>query len=249
MTETLSILVHGGPGAGKSWLGQSTPAPRLVLDAEGGSRNPKRMRDGVVERQRKIVWDPLRDAPPVDDGTWDTCIVFCRDFIVVQRTYDWLNHGEHPFKSVVVDSLTEIQKRCKDSISGVEAPDQQAWGLLLIRMERLIRDLRDLTFHQTTPLDAVVIIALTRLNDYGKYVPAIQGALGVSLPGFVDVEGFLRVDVNDAGEEERRMLISPRDGFEAKDRTHDLSAHYGPVVTNPDVEHMLFVYNDTEAHA
>src|SRR5580700_4122970 len=98
--QTLCMLVHGDEGVGKSWLGQTTPAPRLVLDAEGGSRYPKRMVNGQVVRQRQVTWNPARDDPPVDDGTWDTCHVVVRDFSAVTRVYEWLNAGKHPFRSV-----------------------------------------------------------------------------------------------------------------------------------------------------
>jgi hypothetical protein len=222
-------------------LGQTTPAPRLVLDAEGGSRSPKRMVDGQVVRQRKVDWDPTRDEPPVA-GDWDTCHVAVRDFQTVNRAYEWLNSGQHPFRSVVLDSLTEIQKRCKDSISGVETPAERDWGLMLIRMEHLVRSFRDLVWHPTNPLDAVVVLALTQTKD-GKRKPAVQGALGVSLPGYVDLEGYLFVQVDEEGTETRRLLIHPRDGFEAKDRTHTLTEQYGPAINEPDFERLLEVLN------
>jgi hypothetical protein len=244
-TQTLCALVHGGPGVGKSWLGQSTPSPRLVLDAEGGSRSPKRMVDGTVVRQRKVTWDVSRDDPPVDDGTWDTCVVVTRDFNTVQRVFEWLNSGSHPFRSVIMDSLTEIQKRCKDSISGTETPNERDWGLLLIRMEYLVRQFRDLVFHPVKPLEAVLFLALTK-EHAGVLKPAIQGGLGVSLPGYMDVEGYLFVEINEQAQETRRLLVVPRPGFEAKDRTHDLSAHFGPTIDSPDVERMLAVLNSEE---
>ena len=132
MTETLCMLVHGDPGTGKSWLGQSTPTPRLVLDAEGGSRTPWRAVNGQGVRQKMVTWDPTKEDPP-KAGDWETCHVAVRDFTDVQKAYDWLLTGRHPFKSVVLDSLTEIQKRCKDSISGTDTPSEREWGLLLIR--------------------------------------------------------------------------------------------------------------------
>jgi hypothetical protein len=240
--ENLCALIHGDGGTGKSWLGQTTPTPRLVLDAEGGSRSPKRMVDGAVVKQRKVSWDPTRDAPPAA-GDWDTCHVAVRDFQTVNKAFEWLLNGAHPFKSVVLDSLTEIQKRCKDSISGTETPAERDWGLMLIRMEHLVRAFRDLVFHPTNPLDAVVILALTQ-DKNGKRRPAVQGALGVSLPGYVDLEGYLFVQTAEDGTETRRLLIHPRDGFEAKDRTHTLTQVYGAAIDEPDVETMLAILNN-----
>lgn len=252
--ETLSLLVHGEPGVGKSWLGQTTPAPRLVLDAEGGSRAPKRIdADGRVRRIPQIEWDAHAGPPPEADGTWETCRVRVQNFETLQRVYEYLNSGKHEFRSVVVDSLTEVQKRCKDSIrQGQEETNdgvmtERLWGILLDRMELLIRAFRDLVDHPVRPIEALVILALTKEHNF-KAKPAVQGALGTSLPGYVDTEGYLAPGVDEStGEEVRRLLIHPHDRFEAKDRTHTLTAHYGHVIQNPDVGQMLDVLN-TEEH-
>jgi hypothetical protein len=201
------------------------------------------MRNGKVERVKKVVWDPTRDAPP-EPGDWETCQVFVRDFNTVRRAYEYLNTGKHPFQSVVMDSLTEIQKRCKDAITGGEAPSERQWGDLLSQMELLVRAFRDLVFHPVKPLDAVLFLALTTNKNGGKFKPAVQGALGVSLPGYVDLEGYLGSFPNEEGGMERRMLIQPHQLFEAKDRTHTLTEHYGSVIVNPDVEEMLGVLNN-----
>lgn len=246
--ETLSILVHGEPGAGKSWLGQTAPAPRLVLDAEGGSRAPKRIDPdtGKAVRIPQTMWDPHSGPPPVE-GDWETCRVRVRDFSTLTLVYEYLNTGHHPFRSVVIDSLTEVQKRCKDSIrDGDEVMSERLWGILLDRMENLVRDLRDLVDHPIKPIEALVVLALTHEKNF-KNKPAVQGALGTSLPGFMDVEGFLAPAIREDGTECRRLLIAAgHDRFEAKDRTHTLTEHYGAVIESPDVAEMLSVLNQEE---
>ena len=245
---TICLLVHGMEGVGKSWLGQTTPSPRLVADCEGGSRKGyarRRLANGTVVKQKLIEWDPLSEEPP-EVGEWDVAHVTVRSYEDVNAMYAWLNAGNHPFKSVVLDSLTEIQKRCKDAISGTETPTERDWGLLLIKMEHLVRAFRDLAFHPSNPLEAVVLLALTHEKS-GRFKPAVQGALGVSLPGYVDVEGYLYVAPETEDEPEcRRMLITPNDGYAAKDRTHVLSETYGSSIVNPDVEQMLDVLNSEE---
>lgn len=251
MTETWCGLVHGDSGAGKSWLGQTTPWPRLILDAEGGSRAPKRLRaDGTAERIPQIEWDPSKDEPPKLKD-WESCHVVIRSFDTLARVYEWLITGNHPFRSVVMDSLTEIQKRCKDAIKEAadEVMNERMWGILLDRMESLVRAFRDLVFHETHPLECVLILALTKEVNY-KFKPAVQGALGVSLPGYVDTVGFLAAATNDAtGADEWRLLIKPMPQFEAKDRTHTLYAHYGPVIVNPNITEMLELLNKEEENA
>jgi hypothetical protein len=234
--ETLVSLIHGESGVGKTPVGHTSPAPRLILDSENGSK---------FIRGRKVKWNPMAEAPPAA-GDWDTCVVQCRDFPVFAQAYEWLNSGQHCFRSATVDSITELQKRARDMIfeSGVgqgngEADDmnERRWGILLQKMEKVIRDFRDLTMHQTNPLQCITFLALTDVKK-GKYRPAVQGSLNISLPGFVDVHGYHNTEQTDAGVIERRMLVQPTATHVAKDRTSQLPSGgvvgvYGPVVPGP----------------
>lgn len=224
MINSLSLVVHGESGVGKSWLGDTAPKPALVLDAEGGSR---------FTQSRKTFWDG-RSEPPQPDGTWDTCIVTTRSFPQVAQVYQWLASGRHGFRSVVLDSLTEIQKRCLDDVAGVEQPTTQDWGALLRRMEMLVRQFRDLTMHPTRPLEAVVLICMTSEKG-ARFRPHVQGQLGITLPYFVDVVGYLFVQPDETGQLQRRLLVQPAGQFDAKDRTNRL----GQVVEDPNVEQMI----------
>lgn len=215
MTESLIALIHSEPKIGKTKLGLTCPAPRLILDSENGSRF-------FVTNRERVYWNPLSDPPP-EAGEWTTCVVLVRDYAVMASAYKWLNSGKHPFRSVVLDSITEIQKRCKDNIIGSDdVVTERQWGQLLVRMERLVRDFRDLTMHPSNPLQVVLFLALT--NDYGaKAKPLIQGGLGKSITGFVDLIGYIAaVDEMDADGNTirtRRLLVSPHANFEAGDRT------------------------------
>ncbi len=240
----LTALVYGSPGSGKSWLGQTTPTPRLTIDAEGGSRVPWRWINGEGVRQKSIEWDPLNENPPEPNG-WETCHVDVIGWKTIQHTYDWLNSGRHPFRSVTLDSVTMAQKRCKYDISADEMMRTQDWGALLIQVENKIRFFTDLVRHPFNPLDAIVFLA--QQADYnGKAKPFIEGSLRGSLAGYVDLEGFLYVEPTEEEPDRRRLLIKPQPLYEAKDRTHVLSRHYGPIIDNPDIEEMLAVYNQEE---
>jgi len=232
--RSLSIVIHGEPGCGKSWAGASAPAPRLILDSEGGSR---------FVPGTKIYWDPSQYAPPEDpvNGEWDTCIVMVRDWSVVERVVQWLSSGNHPFKSVVLDSLTEMQKRVIDQTAGIEQPTQQQWGVVLRVMEDHVRKIRDLIGHPTHPLECVVIICLSHMRD-GKFRPYVKGALELTLPGFVDVVGYMRVEMDiESGGMVRRMTIAPLGDIDAKDRTHVLTQTWGPHIPDPNLEIMVQV--------
>lgn len=183
--EQASFLLFGHTKVGKSTLANTAPAPRLLLDAEAASR---------FLPGRKIRWDPLTQAPPEADGTWETCEVIVREYSVMTKVLAYLEAAEHPFASLVIDSISEIQKRLKDQISGsqgtiIKDMDMQKWGKLLSHMEAVIRELRDLTEHPTRPLN-VVITAMQEVRE-GILIPSVQGGLRDSLPYFMDVVGYL----------------------------------------------------------
>jgi hypothetical protein len=244
---TLTAVIHGESGAGKSWLADTTPGPRLVLDAEGGSQ--------FTPSRPKRLWNPNVYAPPGVQGCEpgqeevpETTRVLVRDWQTFQRVSQWLESGNHRFKSVVVDSLTEIQKRIQDKIVGAAQMQTQNWGELLREMEGMVRSMRDLTSHPVNPLQSVIVLALTSENK-GKFRPHLQGQIVTTLPGFVDVVGYMYVEANAEGQPVRRMLIQPMGAFVAKDRTDVLTQTYGPVLTlrnphnpqdtNLDVQRML----------
>lgn len=240
----LGIIVHGESGTGKSWIGATAPAYRLVLDVEGGSSYAP----GV-----KTYWNAETNEPPPEPGfgrpepgepvqelAWETCIVELRTFATMQLVYNWLYSGKHPFRSVVVDSITELQKRVVDDTSGVNQPSQQDWGAVLRLCEDLVRKMRDLLRHPTRPLECVMFIALSHHRD-GKYRAFVKGQLELTLPGFIDVMGYLYLERDADGGIARRMLISPLGEFDAKDRTDALTQAYGPIITNPNLETMLQV--------
>lgn len=227
MQQGVSFLIHGPSKSGKSFFSDSSPAPRLILDAEGGASSR-------FTSSQKVLWDPL-GPPPVPDGTWETAVVYIRSFLDLQRVYDWLVSGQHPFQSVSIDSISEAQQRCIDAIVGVDPMQTQHWGELLRKMSDLIRKYRDLIIHPTNPLQTVTFIAMTRVTD-GRSKPFVQGQLASVLPYYVDICGYLWTELNaETGELSRRLLVGQHAAFEAGDRTGKL----GNVVENPTIPSIL----------
>jgi hypothetical protein len=191
--STLSILVHADSKVGKSTLSTTCPPPICVFDVEGGWKFVKQAgyMSGVPLRRRE--WDPSREPPPRYDGTWDFCHVHVTRWELLTQGYMWLTHsGEHDFRSIVVDSVTEGQRRLRSFIK----PDSRLkgyedWGDLLILMDTLIRNIRDLTLLPApNPVKTAVFIAETVMKD-GKWRPAMQGQIGNSLPYLVDICGYM----------------------------------------------------------
>lgn len=230
----INAVVYGPSKSGKSTLGDTTPAPRVVLDAEMGSR---------FTPSRKIAWDPTRYAPPVPDGTWDTAIVTVRDYQTVNSAYTWLNSGNHPFRSVVLDSISEIQQRGVDDIAGSDLMKTQDWGTLLRRVSELVRNFRDLTTHPTNPLDAVIFIAMARKYENEGVKPYVQGQLATTLPYYVDVCAYLQSVRLEDGTAVRRLFVGDTPGYLTGER---VGGRLGDFIDNPKVTDMLDMIRGTD---
>jgi len=229
----MSILAYGETKVGKSTLAVTGPYPRLYLDVEAAAR----FLPGV-----KVKWDP-RNPPPVADGTWDTCVVPCRDFETMLRVYQWLQLGQHQFKSVAIDSVSELQVKCLEQIAGRGQVQTAQWGELLRAFTGLMRDMRDLTEHPTNPIQAVILTAMAKEVD-GVIKPYIQGQSGVVTPFLFDIVGYIALeewpnpDPTQPPYKARRMYVERTKRFEAGER---VQGRLGTVVeqNNLNVEWML----------
>jgi hypothetical protein len=186
----------------------------------------------------------MREEPPVADGTWDTVVVQVRDYDVVLKAFQWLQSGKHQFKSLIIDSISELQVKCMDNIAGTEQMKMQQWGELLRHMGHLLRDLRDLTSHPTQPLEAVVMTAMASRGQDNRMHPYLQGQLKVQAPYFYDVLGYIsnetipNPDPTQLPYKARRMYVERTDEVEAGER---VQGRLGAIVEqeNLGVERML----------
>lgn len=235
--RSLSILVHAHSKTGKSTLGATAPLPIVAFDAEGGTKflagspflTEMYGRPFVV-----IPWDPA-GPPPLYDGTWDMAVVTIHSWQDFVSAASWLASGQHHFTSLVVDSVTEIQRRLKKNLVGTESMKMQNWGDLLTQMDDAIRGLRDLTINVYNPLRVAVFIAETRQGQDGKWRPYMQGQIVTALPYWMDVVGYLYTEmIADAQGQPtipvRKLLVNQHPMYEAGERVQGL---VGPVVDNP----------------
>jgi hypothetical protein len=215
LARAISILVHGPSKVGKSTLAATTPTPRLFIDCESGHR--------FLDLGRLVIWKPLEEDPPVADGTWDTCVVNAKDWATMLKIYECLKYGRHGFKSVIIDSLSELQQQCLEAIAGRNQMQTQQWGQLLRDFAGMMRDLRDLTEHPTNPLQAVVLTAMTG-DVSGKMKPYLQGRSGTIAPYYYDLCGYLvqeeypHPDPTQGRYKVRRMYIEESDKWLAGER-------------------------------
>jgi hypothetical protein len=225
--QALTILVHGPAGAGKTTFGSTAPKPILLMDAERAAR--------FIDL-RRVYWDPMREEPPVYDGTWDMCVVKTNVWDKAQKALEYLRSGRHPFKSVMIDSISEMQIKAQEAINGRNQMQTQHWGKLLQNMGAFLRDLRDLLEEDDgSPLQIVVLISTSKDYD-GTFKPYLQGSIASQVPYIFDIVGYLYVNqvTSNTGEvsEHRYLFTGNHPAYEAKSRVGGLP----PTIEDPHLE-------------
>lgn len=191
------LLVYGAAGAGKTSLIPTLPAP-LVLSAEGGLLSIK----GA-------------DVPFIEIKSMDD----------LKEAYQWLTESEEAaqFKSVALDSISEIAEVVLTAEKATAKDPRQAYGALQDVMGGIIRAFRDL------PEKSVYFTAkLEKSQDeMGRilYSPSMPGAkLGQQLPYFFDLVLPLRVEKDAEGNTVRSLQCHSDGLWTAKDRSGRLDA-------------------------
>ena len=235
-TKRWRLLLFGEPKTGKTSLAETAPGPRLILDAEGGT-------DWLATST--VEWDPAQGPPPEVDSDVSV-VVHVTDWELVERINRWLQQGNHQFRSVILDSLTEMQKQAKRSITdtGMQLKD---WGTLYDKMDAPLRDLRDLTKAPGSPVEVVIITALANTRD-DRTVPDVQGSMARSLAGQMDTIAFLRPgSMRSDGTVGRELVVDARQGITAGDRTKVLRRQFqGVVPVDLDEETDQMTWNITQ---
>lgn len=212
------LLLYGDPKMGKTSLAETAVGPRLILDAEGGT-------DWLASDT--VEWDLRSQLPELGDNT--SVVVHVRSWEDVEDANRYLQQSSHPFRSLVLDSLTELQKICKRQITD-QGMRIQDWGVLYDRMDPVLREMRDLTKHAVRPLWTVVFTALATSKD-DKVVPDIQGSMARSLAGQIDTIGYLRKGTMNAdGSMDRELVVDAGNNLYAGDRTKVLRRAFHGVI-------------------
>ncbi len=230
-TATLTALIHGPSGVGKSWLSDTAPKPLLALDLEGRARYTP-----DIHGLPKKVWNIKAGPPPRYDGTWTTCYAPVPDYETLDLAHQYLRAGKqyHDFVSCRMDSLMEAQKRCIDAqVPGTSPLERDHYSILLRELEKLVRQFRDLTLIPENGIKTMLFI--TGSNDE-THKPLLVGALREQLPYYLDVVGYMFKQADATGKFVRSLLVDEMPGFTAKDGTNFLKGHYGPIISLPDTD-------------
>lgn len=225
----LNFLVYGEPGAGKTYLGATAQdsedtSPILFLDVEGGT---------VTIRKRK-----------------DVDVVKIRSMEKIEKVHNDLfkaaaNGEPLYYKTVIIDSLTELQKLDLRTVmqdefnrnpdkTDVDVASQRGWGKSGERMRRIIRAYRDLPMN--TICTALVGTELDEANGVYNYFPSLPGKLRGEVPGYFDVVGYLStaersIEGEKKKEVYRQLQVAKTRRVVAKDRT----AALGDIVDSPSI--------------
>lgn len=195
MIPSLSTLIYGDTKIGKTTLLATAPRP-LLFDADGKAQFLPRS-EFLAQQFGHVCrvhwWDPLREPPPRWDDSFDVCAVHVVNAQQVKMGYVHLTQSPHDFMSVGLDSVSEIQRLCRQDNFGREQMRIQDWGTLLTDMSFVIRDFRSLRDHPQYPVPVLVLSAEAR-EFAGKAHPYMQGQISVSMPYWLDLVGYLMID-------------------------------------------------------
>jgi hypothetical protein len=219
--DLMKMIVFSPAGHGKTTLlgtavGDDRLSPMLLLDFEGGLKS-------IKSKFKRIELDDLGKVPCSVAEAHAVKIREWEDFNVV---YNFLADDEHDYKSVGIDSLSEVNYLNLTTIVGQaidanSAHDQDIayrddYMRSIAQMRRLIRFFRDLPLHVFFTSAALEVEdARTRKMQYR---PALTGRLVMELPGLVDTIGYLAV-VEEKDDSFRSLCVQPTERYMAKDRS------------------------------
>ena len=195
-SDGVKVLVYGGAGAGKTTLIGSLPDP-IIISAEAGLLS-------------------LADL--------DISYIEVTDMASLREAYSYVASEEcAAFKSVAIDSISEIAEVVLIAEKKATKDPRQAYGALQEQMTDLIRAFRDLSgknVYMSAKMEKVQ-------DESGRilYGPSMPGnKLSQMLPYFFDEVLALRVEKDDEGKSQRALMCDSDGLWSAKDRSGKLDS-------------------------
>lgn len=276
-TEWLNMLVYGPFGTGKTVLAATAQQCEdtknvFYADAEGGTKS---VRDFDIEldvfrintfssfnrlyefaRNHARLRDELEAQKVGTDAykaTYDN-LRRLEAWVHEIPDEDALDRVKVPtlYRTIVVDSLTEVQKYCMYDILGVDIntakltdtnkqPEFKQWGINAEKMRLLVRAFRDIPMH--TIFCCLDMTVKDEKDGSISIKPSLPGKLADEVCGFLDIVGYMHV--TEATDPEgkkylRRILqVQPAGKFSAKSRYMAL----GSYVEGPSIGKILGLIN------
>ena len=196
--DRLKIVIYGPAGAGKTRLAATTgdPSATIIVSAEAGLLS-------------------LRGE--------DITVAEVKSLAELRAVYAYLRKGDHPYRWVIVDSISEIAEVCLGEEKRSAKDPRAAYGQMAEVVVGTLRAFRDLPCHVvfTAKQDRTQTEGGAML--YGPSMPGKQ--LGPAVGYLVDEMFALRVTKGDDGALIRSLQTGPDGVYDAKDRSGSLQHH------------------------
>jgi hypothetical protein len=191
----VKALIYGPSGAGKTVFGSTAPRP-IFASAESGLLS-------IAEK-----------APSYVD---------IRSFADLQNLLSFLRKDGHDFKTVIIDSISEINEIIKQEIEKKtgKALESRDWDDLSKKLRSILRAFRDLPMH-------VLFISLEKAekdeDKIVKIVPLLNGKAATEVASYMDIVGYLEVGKDGT----RSVITGEHSKYLTKDRTGRISTDQSP---------------------
>lgn len=163
--HNIKALIYGPSKSGKTTFGGTAPSS-IFASAEGGLLS-------IVEKNPHFVE--------------------IKSFKDLSDLYKFLLHEKHDYKTVIIDSITEINDIIKMEIERRTGKSMQVqdWGELAKKILDLLRKFRDLPMH-------VIFLALEKYitdeDKIRKVVPMLDGKAATGIAAFMDIVGYINIE-------------------------------------------------------
>jgi hypothetical protein len=223
---TVNILVYGRPGVGKTFWAAGADlvkemGPCLYISAEAGSSTIKQVAPNMV-----VIPDPaVRGAV-----TWEEFEAIYNE--LADQCY---NKGRCEYKTIVIDTITELQKTNMEWVMrqtladhpdrDPDVPGLHDWGKSTNRMRTYFRRFRDL------PLNLICVAHEQEDRDNRGTLwrkPDLPGKLGNQSAAFFDQVMYLYTKQEGDGKDgqapktKRVLMTGALEGYVTKDRSGNL---------------------------
>lgn len=233
----LKAMIYGDYGAGKTTLAATSydvasMRDVLLIDAEAGDLSLVGKYDDIdrIGVTKYKVFSQILEYLRVhcrlrDDPSPEAVKKLCD--LEESLRGETVTHPRR-YRTVIIDSLTEVQKYCMYQILNIDistqkldaaigAPEYKEWGQNSELIRLLVRSFKELD------MNVLFICPEAKNEDDSKRqlrYPNLPGKLASEVQGFLDMVGYLSL-VNVEGKTTRKLFLEPAAGriiFQAKNR-------------------------------
>lgn len=254
--QWLNIMVYGKHGAGKTTLAASAAdvdpmngifminaeSGDLVMDSNSRIDTPENIQIADVSSFRQVVkmYEFLSSHCRLRDSPTEANIQKMKEYQAWMTGIE-VEDIDEPimYRTVIVDSLTEIEAYCMYELLGIQGEFDIAqidddmktaefaeYKKNNNKINLLVRAFRDL------PMHVIILCAETYTQDEMKkfhYAPYLTGKLSTQIQGYFDIVGYLQVGAPDeSGNNPRRLIVQPVGKWDAKNRRSSFKDPYFP---------------------